>query len=278
MTATDRGFAAEVMNFYGLSPQPVAPGAIRISNLPPRNRYFTGRAETLEEIDRRLQDADEAARTVGVVPLQGMSGVGKTQLALEYAHRHLSDYALMWWVNAENVAVATTELVTLARQLGLPANAEPAVVLLQLWAALAGRDDWLLIYDNVDDAAVLALLRPPSSGRLLVTGRSAALGRLARLLEIAEFSRAESLELLHLRCPSLSTQDADLIAEALGDLPLAVEQAGCFLAETGIDVADYLGILADQPTAAGLSDPTLDRHPGFGAVFSASRARLRRSP
>jgi len=118
VTAADRGYAAEVMNFYAPVPAPLPPGPVRISNLPPRNRYFTGRTEALAEIHRRLQDPDETARAVGVVPLQGMSGIGKTQLALEYAHRHLPDYALVWRVNAELTVACAGNLAADLRHLG----------------------------------------------------------------------------------------------------------------------------------------------------------------
>ena len=139
---------------------------------------------------------------------------------------------------------------------------------------MAARQDWLLVYDNIDDPAVLAELRPPSSGRLLVTGRSQLLSRLAPSIELAEFHRVDSVHLLTRRCPTLTPAEAHQIADALGDLPLAVEQAGCFLNEIPISTDDYLDLLADQPTAGGLSDATLDRHPGLAAVVSAGRAQL----
>ncbi len=53
-------------------------------------------------------------------------------------------------------------------------------------------------------------------------------------MEIDVFARRESLEHLQRRVPSLTDEEADQVAEALGDLPLAVEQAGAWLAETGI--------------------------------------------
>jgi hypothetical protein len=144
----------------------------------------------------------------------------------------------------------------------------------RLWAKLSELAGWLLIYDNVDDPADLGDLRPPDRGRLLVTSRRPAVGRLAPLVEVPEFDRAESLLLLRKRCPSLSDEEADQIAAAVGDLPLAVEQAGCFITETAVAIADYLQLLAARPAAAGLADTTLDRHPGLAAVVIASRARL----
>ncbi len=245
----------------------------RIWNVPARNPFFTGRGDLLRTLDGRLRQPD--AEAIAVVPLRGMGGVGKTQLAVEYAHRHAAGYQIVWWVNAENPTLATNGLVEFAAALGLSTVGPPAEVLRLLWSALARRTDWLLIYDNADSPPALAELRPPDSGRLLLTSRNPAFGRFADLVEVGDFDRPESVALLRHRCPALSPGQADQIAAAVGDLPLAVEQAGCFLQETGLDVADYLGLLAAAPTHAGLDDPTVDRHPGLVAVVTASRARLR---
>ena len=247
-----------------------------IWNVPPRNPFFTGRVSLLDEIHHRLAGQDRGAGGHLVVPLQGMSGVGKSQLAVEYAYRHASDYRLVWWVHADNPALITTNLGTLAAALAIPSDGDgaPQALVDRLWVALRRRTDWLLIYDNVDNPADLADLRPPDSGRLLVTSRNPAIGRLAALVEVAEFDRAESILLLRHRCRTLSHDQANQIAIALGDLPLALEQAGCFLAETGLDVADYLRLLATQPTAAGLADPTIDCHPGLATVVATSLTRV----
>jgi hypothetical protein len=241
-------------------------------NVPARNPFFTGRTGVLTTIHNRLRRA--GGEPVAVVPLQGMGGVGKTQLAVEYAHRHTGDYQLVWWVNADNLTLAITGLVDLAAALSLPTGGPPATVLRHLWATLDERTDWLLIYDNIDDPASLADLRPPDIGRLLLTSRNATVRHVAELVEVGEFDRAESVALLRRRCPALSDAQADQVAAAVGDLPLAVEQAGCFLTDTGLDVADYLDLLATHPEQAGLADPTLDRHPGLVTVVAAGRTRL----
>lgn len=205
--------------------------------------------------------------------LIGMGGIGKTQLALEYAHRHADDYGLVWWVGADQAAAVMASLTALASQLGLTA-VQPSLLIRALWVELAARRDWLLVYDNLDDLGAMNDLLPPDGGRLLITGRDPRIGRIGTRIDITEFERDESITLLSRRCPSLSPEDADRVAAAVGDLPLSVEQVGCFLDETGLETADYLTLLKSQPTASGLDDRTVSAHPGLVSVVVTSRDRL----
>lgn len=69
----------------------------RVWNLPARNPGFTGRDALLAAVREELTVADRAV----VQAFNGMGGVGKTQLALEYAHRHVAAYEVVWWVDSE---------------------------------------------------------------------------------------------------------------------------------------------------------------------------------
>lgn len=247
----------------------------QVFNAPARNPFFTGRVSTLSEIHSRIGRAErQNSGTVAISPLRGMGGVGKTQLAIEYAHRQGADFGIVWWINAEDTILTSSGLIELADALSLPIDQPTPSIIRELWKTLRSRDGWLLIYDNVVDVATLTDLRPPDNGCILLTSRDPRVSRLADVVEVSVFARPESITLLRRRCPRLAEGEADRIAAAVGDLPLAVEQAGCFLTDTGIDSADYLELLVTEPTLAGLADPTIDRHPGLVAVVEAGAARL----
>ncbi|MFC0527886.1 FxSxx-COOH system tetratricopeptide repeat protein [Phytohabitans kaempferiae] len=216
-------------------------------SVPQRNGTFTGRRRTLEALRNRL-----SATGTAVVPqaLHGLGGVGKTQIALEYAHRFRADYDVVWWVSAQLTSVVRSSLASLADQLGLPTgDSVTERVRAGLEALRQGRPyrRWLLIFDNADDPAQLREYLPQGPGHVLITTRDQAWAREAHVVEVGVFTREESIAFLHRRIPHLSDTDAELVAERLGDLPLAIEQAGAWLAATAMPVAHYLELLETQP-------------------------------
>src|SRR3712207_1066598 len=113
----------------------------------PRNPHFTGRDKLIDNLHQSLTSQDPATRVQAVY---GMGGVGKSHLALEYAHRYREHYGLVWWVPAEDAATASTHLAKLAQRLGLrtPGEFTPEAVREALQQELSQRNDWLIVFDN----------------------------------------------------------------------------------------------------------------------------------
>jgi hypothetical protein len=236
---------------------PRLPGVLpAVWNVPPRSAAFTGRDSMLERVRAGLRSG-----VVAVQALAGMGGVGKTLLATEYAHRYAGDYDVVWWIDAEETALigdqyAQLAIETLAVQRGAATtgvDVPSGVNAVRGW--LRGRGRWLVVFDNAEDAAAVRGWLPDGPGHVLVTSRSSAWGAVATAVEVDVFARAESVALLRQLAPTLPDSEAGAVAEAVGDLPLAVAQAGGVLAETGIPARDYLRELrehADQVYDAGV--------------------------
>jgi hypothetical protein len=260
------------------APEPRYPRTIPpVWRVPTRNASFTGRNEVLEKLHDQLIGTSTAV--VLPVALHGLGGVGKTQVAQEYAHRFMADYDLVWWVPSEQRDLINPNLADLAPHLGLRPGDSIGETADQVREALRRGhpyDRWLLVFDNADEPGDVTEFFPGGPGHVIVTSRNPAWSQVADPLPIDVFSQAESLAYLQRRVPSLSEADAALVAEALGDLPLAIEQAGAWLATTGLPAADYIAEIKEQFAATmALSKPS--NYPFSVAVtYRLSFERLKR--
>jgi ornithine cyclodeaminase/alanine dehydrogenase-like protein (mu-crystallin family) len=246
---------------------PLPPDSVlRVWNVPPRNPGFTGRDGLLAAVRDRLLAGDTAV----VQALQGMGGVGKTQLAIEYAHRFAAEYDVAWWVDAEQAGLIGDQFAALGTALGcVQPGAGTGEVRAAVLADLHQRGRWLLVFDNADSPAAIMPWLPGGAGHVLITSRAWAWGEIAAPVEVDVLARAESVALLQRRVPALGTADADRLADRLGDLPLAVAQAAGFMAETGTSPGRYLELLATQ--AGQLLDQAAAGSPYPRSLAAATR-------
>ncbi|MET8616467.1 FxSxx-COOH system tetratricopeptide repeat protein [Streptomyces albidoflavus] len=212
--------------------------------VPRRNTRFTGRERILTDAHQILQDA---ARGTGVVTLHGMPGVGKTQLAAEYVYRFGSEYDVVWWVDAESRASFRLRVAELATALRLDTGPEYGERLRAVRDALRrGRPygRWLLVLDGADEPHQISDLVPTGPGHVLITSRNPEWGEHnSRMLEIGVYDRAESVAFVRRRAPRLGRPDAQQLAEALGDLPLLLDQTAGWLNDSDLSVDDYIALL-----------------------------------
>ncbi|MEV5980688.1 tetratricopeptide repeat protein [Streptomyces sp. NPDC052114] len=232
-----------------------------LHNLPELpSRIFVGRAEALAALGTALAEGSQTITQT----LHGLGGVGKTTLALHYAHGHVGDYRLVWWIRSDTADLIDTGLAALAARLrgeGAPvlATAEAAS-----WAIgwLQTHPGWLLVFDNVerpeDVGAITGQLR--ASGRQLITSRCKD-GWSGEPIPLPVLDAGASLDLLARLTAGDDEEEARALAEDLGHLPLALEQAGAFIAQTSITIGEYRAMLRDYArdtteAAPQGSDPT----------------------
>jgi transcriptional regulator with XRE-family HTH domain/tetratricopeptide (TPR) repeat protein len=232
--------AADVLTAIRGSGAGLAGGMSRLWNIPARNPAFTGREELLAGVRGRLQAGPAAV----VQALHGMGGVGKTQLAVEYAHRFAGSYDLAWWVNAEQSGLIGDQIASLGQGLGcIPAGAGSEAGRAAVLAELRQRGRWLLIFDNAAEVTDVMPWLPGGGGHVLITSRQRGWDEVAAPVEVDLFTRPESIEMLRYRIPGLSEADANKVAAALGDLPLAIAQAAGFMSGAGTSASQYLDLL-----------------------------------
>jgi tetratricopeptide (TPR) repeat protein len=232
---------------------------------------FVGREAWLERL-RQILTRDGR---VGVVAIQGLSGVGKTQLAVEYANRYANEYDLVWWVPCDDAEAMRGAMAELTARAGMADAAQEPDDRnwAELFDVLRRRERfarWLLIFDNAGEPGDIKDLIPPLVGDVLVTTRSSRWEVSGELLELDVFDRAESIEFLRRRMRRFTAVAAHRLAEGVGDLPLLLEHA----VESRVAVNVYLARLDSEPLAL-LDDQPADYHASIASVWRTTVEQLR---
>ncbi|HEU5356503.1 MAG TPA: FxSxx-COOH system tetratricopeptide repeat protein [Actinocrinis sp.] len=261
-----------------------------INNAPARNADFTGRSGALRSLREQLQ----TNRVVAVVPETLRRGVGKTQLVMEYAHRYRSAYDFIWWVHSGQATFIDTKLTDLGDALtehfkmpvvpGTAGSAEEQAVAL-MTALGQGKPvrRWLLVFDDTENLSEIERFIPKGAlGHIIITSRNRDWPASVATLSVDVFDRSESIAHLVRRASRVSVADADRLASALGDLPLAVSLTGAWLNETGAPVAEHIKRLeqhgpTELPGEDALTDyPDLTDYPhSLVAVLDYSLEQVR---
>ncbi len=271
-------------------PSPSGPGGHAVGGLwmvpQAQNPFFTGRDEVLRAL--------RVAFGVGGPPraLSGLGGVGKTQTAVEYAYRHRQDYQAVLWAQADSAQTLLAAFAQIAATLGLPEagaqDLDQTRAAVTRW--LAEAPGYLLVLDNADDPAALKPFLPPRpAGHILLTSRKRDLAvlHIEHSVDLLVLPSDEAVAFLLRRTDREGADPTEHIAAAelagaLGDLPLALEQAGAYIAVQQSRFTDYLvsyrrralDLLEKQGPVTGDYDKTVATtwSLNFEAVQAASEA------
>jgi tetratricopeptide (TPR) repeat protein/transcriptional regulator with XRE-family HTH domain len=256
-----------------------------------RNPFFTGREDLLALLHKRLS-TDGAAALTQPQAISGLGGIGKTQTAVEYAHRHADDFTHVFWMRAATHETLASDFAALAERLDLPETEEPdqSVVVAAVKRWLANHDGWLLILDNADDLLLAREFLPTRhKGYIVYTTRSQATGAVAANIEVGKLSLEDGALLLlrwggrlEKEAPFEAAREADreaalLIATEMDGLPLAIVQAAAYIEEIGCSLHDYLSLFRTRrKDLLARRSPLLDYPGTVATTWSLSFERVER--
>jgi tetratricopeptide (TPR) repeat protein len=209
-----------------------------VTNVPHfPNSSFVGRGLFLEEIEKSVKSGQP-------VVLHGLGGVGKTQLAVKYLYNNINRFRIIWWINSENPATLASDYLGLSRELKLPESYDQREEIRAIKHWLEKNNCWLLVFDNAQEPKDLRDYLPRLlTGKVIITSRNAIWGNTTKKINVNVFDRKESIQFIIERTGEDDPMVAEKIAENLGDLPLALEQAGAYVETTGKSLKGYLNLL-----------------------------------
>jgi tetratricopeptide (TPR) repeat protein len=257
--------------------EPRFPSALpRIWNVPYlRNSAFTGRDDLLDQLADSL---GLGSATPIIQAIVGLDGVGKTSVAVEYAYRQRAQLDVVWWLRAEESGALLGDFTSLASALALAEAAQPdqTRIVRGVHHWLADHDRWLLVFDNANRPEDLTSSLPPAgNGQVLITSRWSAWGRWATAYRLDVLARQQAVAFLRRRTGTQDEQVAAALAEALGDLPLALAEAAAYIDETRIGLEEYLELVRDRSMELfGLRHPA-GPHQRIVTLWSLSLDRIR---
>ncbi|CAN9307714.1 unnamed protein product [Alternaria alternata] len=250
----------------------------------PKTRQFVDRPAEMAELERVLLPRLRQDQRQKTHVLRGLGGMGKTQLAVEFARRHHRHFSSVFWLDGRSEDILKRSIASCAgripqgqiletsRQYAADASTDIDAVVKDVMAWLARPDNtaWLLIFDNVDreymaqggdpDAYdVGRYLSGADHGSVLVTTRLARLEQLGELQQLGKVSTAQGQAILESWYKRKhDAAESERLLALLDGLPLAIAQAGAYLQESGVGLATYLRFYEQQWSELIASDHLAD--------------------
>ncbi|MET8590435.1 NB-ARC domain-containing protein [Streptomyces sp. NPDC005078] len=246
-------------------------------------RHFSGRDDSLSEIQAAISNSHDE---VPLVALVGLGGIGKTQLAARYCHLNRAALDVIAWLRADSRTKLVKDLASLGERLGLQADPraidmdESLAIKTREWLEVERRE-WLLVLDNVENGTQFVDLLPTvGEGAILITSRSQSLGADFYTIQVEALTASDSANHLMASTESNDRQGAVALAEALGGLPLALAHASAYVRKRRTTFRDYLESLEAFPARELLNEaPTRFYHSALASTWLCSiRAAAEEAP
>jgi tetratricopeptide (TPR) repeat protein len=220
------------------------PGELPLNNLPNRNTYFTGRESILKSIESAFKQKKGVFLTQAI---SGLGGIGKTQIAIEYAYKYANQYNCIWLINAETQETLLGDLLKFVEnKCGVDfEEATPDIVIEAVRNWTAGNSGWLFIFDNAEDYSMIVKYLPRNNagqGNVLITSRNEFWDKTgSKAFKVDIYNEEEAVQFLQNRTGIKNDNvNAKDLNEVLGGLPLALEHAAAYISENDITFAKYI--------------------------------------
>ncbi len=230
-------------------------------HVPPLSPRFHNRPVEMSSLKELLSRERRAA-------IVGLGGVGKTQLTSAYIEEHTSEFDFIWWLRSSHREVLVADYEAIASALALDTKAYNLRVLVGSWLAKQSR--WLLVFDDVTDAAHVQDFLPSkaSKGKVILTSRSR-LDIPASVVELQDWSPDDASAFLRSQVDG-PKESIDAICDQLFNVPLALDQAAAYMNSTGINASSYLQLSRENAKELLNSGRAFSRNDSVATTWAIS--------
>lgn len=202
------------------------------------NNYFVGRSEQLERLHNIFVENKSTMPTIQTI--QGLGGIGKTQLALKYAYEHLETYDTICWIECK-----TEESIKKSWCEFLSVIGEDTIEVSRFVHWFQFHSNWLLVFDDINESASVEHLIPKLGDGHIIKTTQISKGKQMHdfIIPLDIMSKEESVSFLVMCTNDNNKKAAEAIAKRLGRLPLALEQATAYINELDSNLTEYLQLL-----------------------------------
>jgi tetratricopeptide (TPR) repeat protein len=218
----------------------------------PKNRFFVGREDSLSQLESAFKEPGHVRAIIGP------SGVGTTQIALQYAYLQSKNYNLIFWIRSNQRVTLEEDYKILANKLGLIAegfeNVKAINEAVKSWLEL--NSSWLLIFDDAQDTSYLDQYIPKKiKGNIIITSCNSDIPNIANPQYVDLFNSNEALDFLIDRIGKIKLQDAENLINIIGRHPLSLELAVAYIKKTNISIKKYISYIKKRDVLT-FNDPS----------------------
>jgi tetratricopeptide (TPR) repeat protein len=209
----------------------------------PKNRFFVGREESLSQLESALKEPGHVRAIIGP------SGVGTTQIALQYAYLQSKNYNLIFWIRSNQRVTLEEDYKILANKLGLIAegfeNVKAINDAVRSW--LESNSNWLLIFDDVQDTNYINNYIPKKiKGDIIITSCNSDIPNIANPQYVDLFNSNEALDFLINRIGNIELREAENLINIIGRHPLSLELAAAYIKKTDTSIKNYINYIKER--------------------------------
>ncbi len=245
------------------------------NNVPSSSNYFTGRFDVLNSL---FKEDKKQEKSLICQVIYGPGGVGKSEIAKKYANDNKDKYNHLFWINAENTITIEENFYNIVNDLNInTVEKDFSEITNEIKNWLYNNSKWLIIFDNAENENFIKKYLPNGNGHIIITSRNSNWSGINSFY-IDVLKKEEAVDFLANKInldKHQNIKDLNNLAEILGFLPLALEQAGAFIKSKNINISEYINDFKEKNTTIFKEDKVQPCNTNIATTWQISFEKIK---